>query len=592
MPATLPTKTAADLGEVLANTKAPKTNQLSAVNVEKIKDWIIAFGLELGLTDGSTDGSVWKVLASALLDSDFAGAALGRLTRTGAGTYGVVKDNLSAAGPPSGTDDSTAGYEPGSIWIVPGPAGLGGIAICQDATPFEATWLFIPATAGDLSYDPTGRTYAVGATVQAAIDAIDAALVGLTAAEVGFDPADCTVTLATDVQNAIVDHDVAISSKAQVSNGIVAVGAANNDGASTFAARVDHVHAHGDQAGGTLHSLAGGGTAGFALYGVRTLSASGNILATDRLLFIDGSANLTIDGTLPDPATVPVGVAIRLKKIAGRARVRLVPHAGEKIEGVAATYVIPDSSPLIDGDWWVATDGTDWRVGGSDKDIHLDRKNRIVIWRDDFGNNTVAQWLTELSGSGAAVALMSAASACPGGSLNLITGSTATGIAGLRSAINLFYSTRFDFLEMCSVASLSNLDDGVDTFHVDMCAAGGPSFAAGWAIRYDQSISANWRLVRFAGGVVAAAVDTGVAATAGLLNQQHRFRTVYDRVNDKIDAYIDGASVASLNGFGAMSALYLYPTRIEKTASVNSRGVNLDYTYAVAVPASTAAYRA
>jgi hypothetical protein len=43
----------------------------------------------------------------------------------------------------------------------------------------------------------------------------------------------------------------------------VAVGAANAAGAASTISRSDHVHAHGDQAGGTLHAAATTGTAGF-----------------------------------------------------------------------------------------------------------------------------------------------------------------------------------------------------------------------------------------------------------------------------------------------------------------------------------------
>lgn len=190
MPATQPTKTAGDLGEPLSNTRVPKANELSAVNLEKIKDWIIAFGLELGLTDGTTVGSVWKALASALLDSDFAGAELGRLTRTGVGAYGVVKDNTAAVAPPSVTDDSSAGYSVGSLWIAPGA----GAAVCIDATVGAAVWVPIP--------DPSASVPA-------------------------------------------------------------AVAAAGAVGTGQSFARSDHVHAHGDQAGGTLHSEATTALAGF-----------------------------------------------------------------------------------------------------------------------------------------------------------------------------------------------------------------------------------------------------------------------------------------------------------------------------------------
>jgi len=43
----------------------------------------------------------------------------------------------------------------------------------------------------------------------------------------------------------------------------VSIGSANAEGTADLAARSDHVHAHGDQAGGSLHSLATTSTAGF-----------------------------------------------------------------------------------------------------------------------------------------------------------------------------------------------------------------------------------------------------------------------------------------------------------------------------------------
>jgi hypothetical protein len=43
----------------------------------------------------------------------------------------------------------------------------------------------------------------------------------------------------------------------------VAIGATNQEGSADLAARSDHVHAHGDQAGGSLHDLATSLAAGF-----------------------------------------------------------------------------------------------------------------------------------------------------------------------------------------------------------------------------------------------------------------------------------------------------------------------------------------
>lgn len=64
MPASLPSRAAGDLGAALSNIRTPATNELSAVNYERVKDWIIAIATELGLTDGSTSGSVWEALSS------------------------------------------------------------------------------------------------------------------------------------------------------------------------------------------------------------------------------------------------------------------------------------------------------------------------------------------------------------------------------------------------------------------------------------------------------------------------------------------------------------------------------------------------
>jgi hypothetical protein len=55
--------------------------------------------------------------AGAVMDADFAGTTLGRMTRTGVGTYAVVQDNLVAAVDPVVGDDVAAGYGVDSIWI-------------------------------------------------------------------------------------------------------------------------------------------------------------------------------------------------------------------------------------------------------------------------------------------------------------------------------------------------------------------------------------------------------------------------------------------------------------------------------------------
>lgn len=60
----IPSKTPGDLGVVLTNIRAPVANEFSAVNLEKIKDRIIELFQEVGLSDGSTSGSLWNALIS------------------------------------------------------------------------------------------------------------------------------------------------------------------------------------------------------------------------------------------------------------------------------------------------------------------------------------------------------------------------------------------------------------------------------------------------------------------------------------------------------------------------------------------------
>jgi hypothetical protein len=56
-------------------------------------------------------------LKTAIVDRDFAGATLGRMARTGVGTYAIRQDNLAGAVDPVVGDDSTGGYGVDSIWI-------------------------------------------------------------------------------------------------------------------------------------------------------------------------------------------------------------------------------------------------------------------------------------------------------------------------------------------------------------------------------------------------------------------------------------------------------------------------------------------
>lgn len=62
-----PTKTIGSLGPVKTNTRAylRPSSELSADELEQIKDWIIALATEIGALDGSTEGSIWEAIGGA-----------------------------------------------------------------------------------------------------------------------------------------------------------------------------------------------------------------------------------------------------------------------------------------------------------------------------------------------------------------------------------------------------------------------------------------------------------------------------------------------------------------------------------------------
>lgn len=87
---------------------------------------------------------VAAILANAIVDADFSGAATGRLIRTGAGAYAVIKDNHAAVTAPGVGDDILDGYAVGSLWT-----DTVGEAVYYCISPAEgaAVWVELGAAA-------------------------------------------------------------------------------------------------------------------------------------------------------------------------------------------------------------------------------------------------------------------------------------------------------------------------------------------------------------------------------------------------------------------------------------------------------------
>jgi len=98
-------------------------------------------GAKMYYDEATTD---WKLMGAAsgggggITDADFAGTALGRLTRTGASAYAVIQDNLAAAVAPVVGDDNTGGYGIGSLWF---DTTAHRLYTCTDASTGAAIWI-------------------------------------------------------------------------------------------------------------------------------------------------------------------------------------------------------------------------------------------------------------------------------------------------------------------------------------------------------------------------------------------------------------------------------------------------------------------
>lgn len=129
-------------------TAAPTVNDDSTQNYEVGSRWFDTIAdRAYTCLDASVGAAVWREVsvvaaavaaAGAVMDSDFGGSYSADLTRTGAGTYAGLRNNLAATASPSATDDSASSYAVGSRWI---DTTADRAWTCVDATPGAAVWI-------------------------------------------------------------------------------------------------------------------------------------------------------------------------------------------------------------------------------------------------------------------------------------------------------------------------------------------------------------------------------------------------------------------------------------------------------------------
>lgn len=146
----IPTRAPSDLGAALTNARSPQTNELSAVNLEKIKDRVIEIFSEVGLSDGSTAGSVNERLAN--LEGGAGGQLLFSLDVTD--TASVISASPSTGRGPANTPTTPTGVS--AIATMADPAIPGGTALKVGGNSTTEGLLLYPIDLGAVTLPAAG----------------------------------------------------------------------------------------------------------------------------------------------------------------------------------------------------------------------------------------------------------------------------------------------------------------------------------------------------------------------------------------------------------------------------------------------------
>ena len=170
-------------------------------------------------------------------------------------------------------------------------------------------------------------------------------------------------------------------------------------GVGTKASRDDHVHAHGNQLGGTLHaaaSAAGGGTAGFMSGAdkIKLDALPSTAVASTRLISttapLAGGGDLSADRTLTISAAT--GLAAGSMSAADKAKLDIFYSAPQTLTGPGAASIVERVTllaPTGSGNAVTLADGT---YAGQPKFFHIGATEpgakSCVVTPTNFGSNT------------------------------------------------------------------------------------------------------------------------------------------------------------------------------------------------------------
>lgn len=604
---TLPALVDSDLGRPKAELPAIDPNRdYSSAELERWKRWLVAFGAEIGKTDGSTAGSINARLLSV----------------------GAVQNNFAASVAPVAGDDSDDGYSVGSLWIIPGSDVYG----CVDASVGTAVWVKL-----------NGGGVQNNASASAAPTVNDDSGDGYATFSLWYYPgnglwicADATVGAATWVSLILTASG---STPSDVGT------AAGSSGSSSAYAKGDHVHASPLLARQTVGSEISGGTPLSTTVGVYICDLTGgpfNLELPDpttvvgyRWLVVDkyGAADATkkvmllrnaggdkINGATSDLVLDVAGFAVELfcespgewlcqfpsgnvlaaaeaYADAGDAatlasaesyadtQVATKPSLGTGIvavgsansggSGTAAAkddHVHAHGSQTDESMHAVATKNAGGFVDKDTWDQRLgDEQTWVEVFRDAFGLG-IGAWTSSSGGTGAgATALYTTTSPANQPSCRVVCGTTATGHALIRNFSNFLTMSQYARALFETVAQLGAVPSAIspaDDYSGRVCLFGITSSgaisgdAAGFRV---TSASPNWQATKWISGTPTD-IDTGIVADLAL----HRFKIDYIP-GTSITFYLDGAQVAQINSsLPAPANVYGIPVSVLGSAYTSS----------------------
>lgn len=213
------------------------------------------------------------------------------------------------------------------------------------------------------------------------------------------------------------------------------------------------------------------------------------------------------------------------------------------------------------------------------------RATRAILWSDFLtggysGNDHAGDGFAfgpNPSGTGAAVAKINATSGNAVGVLQLSTGTTTTGRAGVDSwnSSNTFPYAQgvVEFESRVRLPSLSTVSDEYSVALGHCINSGASLVNDGCAFTYNRlSTGANWQAISRAGGSQTT-LDTGVAVAA---NTWQKLGFVVNAAGTSVEFFIDGVSVGTISTNVATVASR-EGAWILKSAGTTARLLQLDY---------------